>query len=534
MEDPGPPVAPGSRPGPPTRPRPAGPPSGTRAGQGPRPAGSSPGTRPDRAPRLFSRVVRLPDGLDPLALTGDHGFVWSAATGALVGAGQAARVPVATGPGRIERAAEAVAALLEAAEVSDLEDAGVGPAAVGALPFHPGTPGELVVPELLVRIDAAGRGWAVLTGPAPIDPPSAADLVAGLHAEAAAGARPWPRARRLDGEGLRTSGLQTTGLWTAAPASSPAGLPSRAGAPESGGSGSGVPGGPANPGPGGPDGPGPGGPDGPGPGAPAGPGLAAWRAGVLAALAAIGEGRLDKVVLAREATVEAEGPWPRAEVLRRLRRRPGGATFLYAAGGFVGASPELLVRRRGRVATSRPMAGTVPRGDSEAAEADGLARLTGSPKEAVEHRLVVDAVADGLAKVADRVQVGRPEVVRLATVAHLATEITADLTGPLPTALELAGLLHPTPAVGGSPRDAALAAIAALEPFDRGCYAGPVGWVDHAGDGEWAVALRCATLDGPNAHLLAGAGIVPGSDPDAEWAETEYKLRAVLEVLLSP
>ena len=147
---------------------------------------------------------------------------------------------------------------------------------------------------------------------------------------------------------------------------------------------------------------------------------------------------------------------------------------------------------------------------------------------------MVDAVAEGLAKVADRVEVGRPEVVRLATVAHLATEITADLTGPLPTALELAGLLHPTPAVGGSPRDAALATIAALEPFDRGCYAGPVGWVDHAGDGEWAIALRGATLDGRRAHLLAGAGIVSGSDPDAEWVETEHKLRAMLEVLLTP
>jgi isochorismate synthase len=255
---------------------------------------------------------------------------------------------------------------------------------------------------------------------------------------------------------------------------------------------------------------------------------------VLAALAAIGSGRLDKVVLAREAAVAAEWPFPRAELLRRLERRPGGSTFLYASGGFVGASPELLVRRQGRVATSRPMAGTVPQGAGAGAGADGLARLTGSPKEAVEHRLVVDAVAEGLAKVADRVQVGRPEVVRLATVAHLATEITADLTGPLPTALELAGLLHPTPAVGGSPRDAALAAIAALEPFDRGCYAGPVGWVDRAGDGEWAVALRGATLEGRHARLVAGAGIVPGSDPDAEWAETEHKLRAMLEVLLSP
>jgi isochorismate synthase len=499
MEDPGPPVAPGSRPGPPTRPRPAGPPPGP--GEGP-------------AVRLFSRVVRLPDGLDPLALAGDHGFVWCAPTGALVGTGQAARVPVATGPGRIERAAERVAALLEAAEVEDPDGTGLGPAAVGALPFHPGTPGELVVPELLVRIDAEGRGWAVLTGPARAKVASAAALVARLRAEAAAGDRPWPRAHRLDDPARRDGGE----LWTADAASFPAGLPSRAGAPESGGSGSSAP---SSSAPGGPAGL-------------AGSRLAAWRAGVLAALEAIGDGRLDKVVLAREATVEAEGPWPRAEVLRRLRRRPGGATYLYAREGFVGASPELLVRRRGRVAVSRPMAGTVPRGDSATAEAEGLARLTGSPKEAVEHRLVVDAVADGLAKVADRVQVGRPEVVRLATVAHLATEITADLTGPLPTALELAGLLHPTPAVGGSPRDAALAAIAALEPFDRGCYAGPVGWVDHTGDGEWAIALRCATLDGHRAHLLAGAGIVPGSDPDAEWAETEYKLRAVLEVLLSP
>jgi len=450
MEDPGRGAPPGSDSGPPARPR---------------PAGHSPGPR---EARLVSRVVALGGGLDPLDLAGEDGFVWCSPGGALAGTGLAARIPVGTGPGRIERAAETVAALLDAVEVDDPGGTGLGPAAVGALPFHPATPGQLVVPSLLVRTDPTGRAWAILTGPGPFDPPPAADLLAQLRS-GAAGDRTWPRAHRLDT-----------------------------------------------------------------PGVPDGSGLAVWRAGVVAALEAIGAGRLDKVVLAREAAVEAERPFPRAELLRRLRRRPGGATFLYASGGFVGASPELLVRREGRVATSRPMAGTVPRGDSAAAEADGLARLTGSPKEAVEHRLVVDAVADGLAKVADRVQVGRPEVVRLATVAHLATEITAELTGPLPTALELAGLLHPTPAVGGSPRDAALAAIAALEPFDRGRYAGPVGWVDRAGDGEWALALRCATLDGRRAHLLAGAGIVPGSDPDTEWAETEYKLRAMLEVLLSP
>jgi isochorismate synthase len=436
------------------------------ADPGPEPTQGSqrlePGPSAPQAPgRLVSRVIPLADELDPLDLVGDDGFVWRSAAGTLVGTGVAARVPVGTGQGRIERAAEVVATILETAEVED-DGSGLGPAAVGALPFHPANPGELVVPSLLLRADPKGRTWAVLTGEGPFDPPPAAVLLARLRAHTSGG-RGWPTARRLDWDGLDT-----------------------------------------------------------------------WRAAVLAALNAIGEGRLDKVVLAREAAVAAEWPFPRAELLRRLERRPGGSTFLYASGGFVGASPELLVRRQGRVATSRPMAGTVPQGAGAGAGAGGLARLTSSPKEAVEHRLVVDAVAEGLAKVADRVQVGRPEVVRLATVAHLATEITADLTGPLPTALELAGLLHPTPAVGGSPRDAALAAIAALEPFDRGCYAGPVGWVDRAGDGEWAVALRGATLEGRHARLVAGAGIVPGSDPDAEWAETEHKLRAMLEVLLSP
>ena len=469
------------------------------ADPGPEPTRGSqrlePGPSAPQAPgRLVSRVIPLADELDPLDLVGDDGFVWRSAAGTLAGTGVAARIPVGTGPGRIERAAEVVATILEAAEVED-DGGGLGPAAVGALPFHPANPGELVVPSLLLRTDPQGRTWAVLTGEGPFDPPPAADLLARLRATTRADGR-WPAAHRLDdpwptGGADRpgmTGGAGGAGLWTTGSARLPGQLA----------------------------------------------GLEAWRAAVLAALEAIGSGRLDKVVLAREAAVAAEWPFPRAELLRRLERRPGGATFLYASGGFVGASPELLVRRRGRVATSRPMAGTVPQGDGASAGPDGLARLTGSPKEAVEHRLVVDAVAEGLAKVADRVQVGRPEVVRLATVAHLATEITADLTGPLPTALELAGLLHPTPAVGGSPRDAALAAIAALEPFDRGCYAGPVGWVDRAGDGEWAVALRGATLEGRHARLVAGAGIVPGSDPDAEWAETEHKLRAMLEVLLSP
>jgi menaquinone-specific isochorismate synthase len=496
--------------------------------------------------RLFSRVVDLGDGIDPLDLAGEDGFVWRSPGGALVGIGHAARVPVGADPGRIERAAEAVAALLDAIEVDDADGTGLGPAAVGALPFHPATPGELVVPALLLRSGPGGRTWAVVTEPAPFAPPAAADLLTQLRAGALRD-HSWPTARRLDGP-WPTVGTPSTGGGPAATGSGPpptgSGPAATSGGPAPTGGGLWTAGSPRSSGEVASPTGGPGaGPGGSGPAANPGggtrwSGLASgvewWRGAVRAALAAIGAGRLDKVVLAREAVVEADRPFPRGELLRRLRGRSGGPTYLYACGGFVGASPELLVRRQGRVAVSRPMAGTVPRGDSASAEADGLARLTGSPKEAVEHRLVVDAVAEGLAKVADRVEVGRPEVVRLSTVAHLATEITADLTGPLPSALELAALLHPTPAVGGSPREAALAAIATLEPFDRGCYAGPVGWVDHAGDGEWAVAIRCATLAGRRAHLIAGAGVVPGSDPDAEWAETEHKLRAMLEVLLSP
>jgi menaquinone-specific isochorismate synthase len=444
-------------------------------------------TRGDALPRLRSRTVRLDPPADPFDLAGETGFAWSGPGGELVGTVTAARIPV--GP-RIERAAEAAAALLAGAEVDDPAGAGLGPVAVGALPFSPDAPGELHVPALLLRRDPAGATWVTATAPAPAAPPPATELLARLRdLTAREGARVADRPEARDAlrpEGRPAEG-DAAGGWPAA---------RRLDRPDGR--------------------------------------LQAWRASVALALEAIAAGRLDKVVLAREALVEAERPFPRAALLRRLRDRAGAEAFVYASGGLVGASPELLVSRRGRVATSRPMAGTVPRGATAEAEASGLARLTGSDKEAVEHRLVVDAVTEGLAKVADRVEVAPPEVVRLATVAHLATEVTAELTEPLPSALELAGLLHPTPAVGGCPRDAAMAAIAALEPFDRGRYAGPVGWVDAAGDGEWAVALRCAALDGRRARLLAGAGIVPGSDPDDEWAETEHKLAAMLEVLLGP
>jgi menaquinone-specific isochorismate synthase len=258
------------------------------------------------------------------------------------------------------------------------------------------------------------------------------------------------------------------------------------------------------------------------------PGQAVWTESVRRILATIDAGEVRKVVLARELVVEAGGRFDRRVILDRLRRSHPSC-FTYAAGDFVGASPELLIRRRGNEVASCPMAGTVRRGDTPEEDEALVAGLRRSVKEAEEHRLLVEEVVSALAPVcAEPPTAGEPDVVRFPTVSHLATRVSGVLRDPAPSALALAGRLHPTPAVGGLPRSEALAAIADLEGFDRGLYAGPVGWVDANGDGEWAVALRGAQLDGPRARLSAGAGIVAGSDPDAEWAETEAKLRPML------
>ncbi len=254
----------------------------------------------------------------------------------------------------------------------------------------------------------------------------------------------------------------------------------------------------------------------------------AWHHAVIEALAEIERGALTKVVLARAVSVEANRPFEPRAVLAHLRSQQPGC-FVYAAGGMVGASPELLVARHGDRVVSRPMAGTAVPGDGT------LERLADSPKDAREHRLVVEAILDVLRARCVRVDAApTPEVDEFADVAHLATPIHGTLRKPAPDALTLARALHPTPAVGGTPQQAALAAIARLEPTARARYAGPVGWVDARGDGEWAIALRGAALDGARAVLHAGAGIVAGSDPDLEWAETEAKLDPMLRALVRP
>jgi isochorismate synthase len=253
---------------------------------------------------------------------------------------------------------------------------------------------------------------------------------------------------------------------------------------------------------------------------------------VAAARQRIAGGALKKVVLARMLMARAEQSFDRRALLYQLREREAGA-YLFAVHGFLGASPELLVCRLGNQVRAAAIAGTIarPAGDP-AVVARAAQLLLTSAKDRAEHALVVEAVRMGLVDVCESLDLSpEPAVLNLANVAHLATDVVGTLRPPAPNALELAARLHPTPAVCGTPRDAALRAILELEPIDRTLYAGIVGWMDASGDGEWAVALRCAEVQGRIALLFAGAGIMSDSDPESELAETEAKFKTMLTAL---
>ncbi|WP_347347585.1 isochorismate synthase [Nigerium sp.] len=259
---------------------------------------------------------------------------------------------------------------------------------------------------------------------------------------------------------------------------------------------------------------------------------AAWLERVARAVEQLAQGEaLDKVVLARAVAARAAEPVdPRWLVGRLASSYP--SCWTYHVDGLVGASPELLVRSRGGLALSRVLAGTVERHHEEADDLLAVA-LTESAKDVVEHEIAVKSVADALAPVSSGINVPeQPFVLRLPNVMHLASDITAA-TLPGVTALDLIGRLHPSAAVCGTPRDAARATISELEGLDRGRYAGPVGWVDTNGEGEWAIALRCGQI-GADPHditLFAGCGIVAGSVPERELSETDAKLQPMREAL---
>ena len=259
-----------------------------------------------------------------------------------------------------------------------------------------------------------------------------------------------------------------------------------------------------------------------------------FEAAVEAATGRISGGGMSKVVLAREVTVEAAAAHNPAAIFGALREQ-FPSCFCFCCGtpeaAFLGASPELLIRRSGAGASTVALAGSTRRSSDPAIDDHLGEQLMRSDKNRHEQRIVADRIVRKLRPHAVWVQTApEPEVVKVANIQHLATPVIAQLAEPH-SAVELAGMLHPTPAVGGEPGAEAAQAIDDLERMDRGWYAGPVGWMDATEDGEFCVALRSALLRDREARLFAGVGVVAGSDPAAELEETEVKLQALLPLL---
>ena len=427
---------------------------------------------------LVARTTRIAGGglerravdLDLVAAAGEDGIVWHDESHALAGRGEALRIDL---PGGLADAdgVRAVDAILATIDVrDDVGLPGCGPVALGALPFNRGAAGHLVVPRVLLG-RRGGDAWLTTVGPALVDPDGRDGLDDEILAAAGSGRRPTGEAP--DAFHLVSSIPQT-----------------------------------------------------------------AWCDAVAAAVGHIRAGGLDKVVLARQIAVEANRDIVTSDVLGRLLALYP-ACMVYRVEGFIGASPELLIERRGAHVRSHPLAGTIARSGDLVADEALIAGLLASAKDRSEHRFVIDGLRAALGPICSDLEIpSEPAILELRNVSHLATTIDGTLIGAAggepPTALELVARVHPTPAVGGTPSEAASAYIRAHEGFDRGRYAGPVGWVDAHGDGSWAIGIRSADIDGNRASMYAGVGIVADSQPRAELAETQLKLQALLAALVRP
>lgn len=256
--------------------------------------------------------------------------------------------------------------------------------------------------------------------------------------------------------------------------------------------------------------------------------VAGFTTAVTTATSRIRAGELDKVVLAHDLEATTARPVDERFILAQLAHAyPDCWTF--AVEGLIGASPELLIRRTGRAIASRVLAGTAWREHSDDAVS---AELLGSTKDIAEHAYAVQSVAEVLARACDELDVpAGPVPLELANLTHLSTDIAGLLDERAPSALELAARLHPTAAVGGSPSAVARQVIRELEPMNRGRYAAPVGWINSRGDGEFAIALRCAQINGRSVRLMAGCGIVADSEPATEAREAQIKMIPIRDAL---
>ena len=261
---------------------------------------------------------------------------------------------------------------------------------------------------------------------------------------------------------------------------------------------------------------------------------AAYAHAVAEAVQRIGAGEVDKVVLARDLVATASAPIDPRWLLRRLADRYEN-TWVFSVAGLVGATPELLVRRDKGLITSRVLAGTIRRTGDDAKDLALAASLARSSKDLEEHEYAVRSVAEALAPHCSSMNVPEaPFVLHLPNVMHLATDVAGVVhDAATVSSLQLAEALHPSAAVGGTPTPVATALISEIERMDRGRYAGPVGWMDARGDGEWGIALRSASIEGSTVRLFAGCGIVADSDPEAELAESQAKFVPVRDALSS-
>ncbi|RKS73598.1 isochorismate synthase [Actinomadura pelletieri DSM 43383] len=258
----------------------------------------------------------------------------------------------------------------------------------------------------------------------------------------------------------------------------------------------------------------------------------AWKHAVTTAVDRIRHGHLGKVVLARDLTAHADTPIDTRVLLHRLARRYP-ACYTFSCDGLVGATPELLIRRTGDHIESLVLAGTTARGTTTTDDHTRAARLFTSTKDREEHRYAADMVRDALTPLCHHLTIpDEPTLLTLPNLTHLASPVHGRLTADH-TVLDVVAALHPTPAVCGTPTTTALDLIRELEGMDRGRYAGPTGWIDARGDGEWGIALRCAHINGTRARLFAGCGIVADSDPTAELAEATTKFRVMQDALHS-
>lgn len=431
-------------------------------------------------------LLELPPTPDALA--------WVRRGEGLVGWGDALRIRPGPGPDRMERAAEVLRGL-DASVDDAVGRPGSGLVAFGSFSFSPGSAASVLrVPRRVVGRhdgrtflttidvdDVAGRdhgaapdGTTAGTGDAPTD------AARGDRTDASAAARIEPGPAGA-----------VPGPATASPASPARDRPRYAGSSK---------------------------PD------------VHWLEAVAEAVRRVRAGELEKVVLARDHAVWSREPFDAMDLARRLAARfPSCHAFV--VDGLVGATPELLLSRRGADVVSRVLAGTTGRADDEAQDAALGAALLASEKDRHEHLLAVDSVEEVLRpRCATLAADPEPRLLRLDNVQHLATTFHGRLAAPAGS-LELAAALHPTAAVGGTPRAAALALIEELEGLDRGRYAAPVGWTDVDGDGEWGIALRCAELSGARARLFAGVGVVDASLPEDELEETRLKLLAMQAAL---